>query len=93
MNHAAEKESAAIASLIIFRSDSCRDAFFRRKQKKHTTDHLNILPLLSLNGLYECRARQALYSIAKSMMVSRRQPPPAPAGGGQGDEAYYLSIR
>ena len=59
MNHAAEKESAAIASLIIFRSDSCRDAFFRRKQKKHTTDHLNILPLLSLNGLFERRSGAA----------------------------------
>jgi len=59
MNHAAEKESAAIASLIIFRSDSCRDAFFRRKQKKHTTDHLNILPLLSPNGLFERRSGAA----------------------------------
>jgi len=34
MNHAAEKESAAIASLIIFRSDSCRDAFFSPEEEK-----------------------------------------------------------
>jgi len=32
------------------------------------------------------------YSISKSMMLPRRQPPPTPASGGQGDEAYYTYV-